>query len=221
MPNKRSVVFATNEIYHTYNRSVANEEIFNNSRNINRALDLINYYKNLSNLRFSYFVKLSQDKKNEHLKSKKIIPLVEVYAFSIMPNHFHLLVRQLSENGIEKFLSNFQNSFAKYYNIRNKRYGALFQRPFKAKHVAGDKELLHLSRYIHLNPVTSFMLDLEELKTSNLTSFPHYLKPVNNLVNSDLIIKLAGSKTKYLQFVSNQVDYQRKLGKINHLIIKK
>ena len=221
MPNTRSVVFANDEIYHVYNRSVANEEIFITSKYINRVLALIRYYKDVSDIRFSFFNNLDYEKKLEFLKSKTSLPLVEIYAYSLMPNHFHILVKQLSENGIKIFLSNFQNGFAKFYNIKNKRFGALFQRPFKAKHVSSDEEFLHLSRYIHLNPVTSYLITFNNLKKSSITSLPYYLNNHDNsFINTKQIISMIKTPDKYLQFLHDQIDYQRKLNRIKHLILE-
>jgi len=220
MPNVRTVVLATNEIYHVYNRSVANEEVFNSPKNIKRALDLISYYKCSNKLRFSFFTKLDEESKSYYLETNNN-PLVEIYAYCLMPNHFHLLLKQLSDNGIEKFVGNFQNAFAKYYNIRKRRFGALFQRPFKAKHISSDEELLHLSRYIHLNPVTSFLTRFEDLKNSPITSLPAYLGKSNRFTNIKVIVNIIKTQEKYLKFLEDQIDYQRKLSKIRHLVIEK
>ena len=73
MPNTRSVVFANDEIYHVYNRSVANEEIFITSKYINRVLALIRYYKDVSDIRFSFFNNLDYEKKIGIYKIKNII----------------------------------------------------------------------------------------------------------------------------------------------------
>lgn len=220
MPNIRAVILANNEIYHVYNRSVANESVFNSQKNIKRALDLIDYYKCSNKIRFSFFSKLDEASKSYYLEENNN-PLVEIYAYCLMQNHFHLLLKQISENGIEKFVGNFQNAYAKYYNIRRRRFGALFQRPFKSKHVSGDEELLHLSRYIHLNPVTSFLATLEDLKVSNITSLPAYLSKNTNFIANNLILNILKTPEKYLKFLEDQVDYQRKLSKIRHLIIEK
>ena len=202
-----------------YNRSVANEDIFTTSKNIERALDLIRYYKNSSSLRFSFFNKLNKEKKIEYLESNTFTPLVEIYSYCLMPNHFHFLIKQISENGVEKFLSNFQNAFAKYYNIKSNRFGSLFQRPFKAKHVSNDNEFLHLSRYIHLNPVTSYLLEFNDLKKSHVTSLPFYLKGESlNFINIKQVYNIIKPE-KYLKFLEDQIDYQRKLNKIKHLTI--
>ena len=139
-----------------------------------------------------------------------------------MPNHFHFLLKEIEKGGVQAFLSNFQNSFAKYFNIKTKRTGTLFQRPFKAKHIETDSQLLHISRYIHLNPTTSFIMDFDDLKESSLTSLPHYFNKtnvINKIINTKFIIKLVGSAPKYEEFVKNQIDFQRKLKIIKHILI--
>lgn len=212
----------TNEIYHVYNRSIANEEIFIGHKSIERALKLIRYYKYAQNLRFSYFDKLDEKKKSDYLSGHTVIPLVEIYAYSLMPNHFHLLVKQINEKGIEKFISNFQNGFAKYHNIRNERSGSLFLRSFKTTYISNDEEFLHVSRYIHLNPATSFIVDLNELKESNLTSLPAYMnedKHDDDLIKTGLILGLMKNSEKYWKFLADQIDYQKELNKIKHLAL--
>lgn len=220
MSGRRNVVFADNEIYHVFNRSTAGGLIFARKKDIERALNLMSYYRFDQDLRFSFFDRLSKEEKGEYLeKLSGSTPNVYILSYSLMPNHFHLLLKQRSKKGIQDHLSNFQNSFAKYFNIKNKRFGTLFQRPFKAKHVETEEQLLHISRYIHLNPVTAFMMEYKDLRSSNLTSFPSYLSKEKSWINTDMIIKLAGSVSKYDKFVENQIDYQRKISKIKHLLL--
>ena len=220
MSGNRNVILANDEFYHVFNRTVASDPAFIQAKDVRRVLDLLNFYRYEQNLRFSFFDRLTNELKEIYLeKLSHQKPLIDIYAYSLMPNHFHLLLKQISEEGIRIFLSNFQNSFARYFNVKNKRFGSLFQRPFKAKHIQTDEELLHLSRYIHLNPVTSYLMEFEKLKESNLTSFSKYLKTnnVNSFINTEFLIKIAGSRYKYEKFVTNQVDFQRKLAKIKHL----
>ncbi len=221
MSGKRNVVFSNEEFYHVFNRTTANEQVFVRKKETRKALDLLSFYKFEQTLRFSFFNRLQDEEKTIYwarLGEKN--PIVDIYAYALMPNHFHLLLKQRKEKGIQSLLSNFQNSFAKYFNIKNKRFGALFQRPFKAKHISTDDELLHISRYIHLNPVTSHIMNYEDLKKSNLTSFPFYLIKKKSFVDTDFIIKIIGSYNKYEKFVANQIDYQRKLNKIKHLLLE-
>lgn len=79
--------------------------------------------------------------------------MVEIVAYCLMPNHFHLLVREIEDNGISKFMQKVTTGYTMYFNRRNDRSGALFQGKFKATHVADDRYLRYLISYIHLNPV--------------------------------------------------------------------
>ncbi len=88
---------------------------------------------------------------------------VEVVAYCLMPNHFHLLVKQVSEGGISKYLRQAINSYAKYFNTKYKRVGSLFQDMFRAVHIETDEQFIHVSRYIHLNPLVSYLVGKKEL----------------------------------------------------------
>lgn len=230
MSGKRPELLINGQTYHVLNRSVAKEEILKSKRVLTRALELIDYYRFPQKLRFSYFRRLPTEKKGKYLQwFKKNSPLVEIYAFSFMPNHYHLLLRQLSDEGIKKFIANFQNGLAKYLNLLFNRHGPAFQGPFKAKRITTEEELLHVNRYIHLNPVTSLMITLEELEDYPWTSYPYYLMEDKNrdrsnntagLVNTSLVLGLIGSRRKYRTFVADQKDYQRKLHLIKYLTIE-
>ena len=76
---------------------------------------------------------------------------MEIICYCLMPNHLHLLLRQLMDGGISKFMSNFANSYTRYFNTKSKRKGPVFEGKFKAKRIETDEQLLHLSRHIHLN----------------------------------------------------------------------
>lgn len=221
---RRKVVLANNEYYHVYNRSTGAIPIFDKMQSLERIISLIDYYRYPQELRHSKYSTLPKElKKTYETSFRKLNPTVEMYSFSFMSNHYHLLIKQNSDDGIARFVSNIQNSFAKYFNSRNKRFGSLFQGPFKAKHVDMDSYLLHLSRYIHLNPITSYIINIDELYNYPWTSFPFYINKKTdkvNLINTSFIIKMVGSKSKYKKFVYDQEDYQKKLGKIKGLIIE-
>ena len=218
MSFQRKVVFANGEIYHIFNQSIANEEIFAGKRNLVKILHLIDYYRFKQKISFSRLKLLTRNARFEYLSEvRKQKPLIEMYAYAYMPNHFHILLKQIQDNGIVTFASNIQNSFAKYFNIRHNRGGSLFKRPFKAKWIDSGETLTHVSRYIHLNPVTSYIVEYHELETYPWTSYPFYVgTKKDNLVDTKLILDIFGSRKNYTDFVSNQVDYQRKL----HLIKK-
>lgn len=218
---RRYQLLATSEIYHVFNRSVGHEEIFTTQRNLNRIMEITDYYRFPQTLRFSQFQLLShENQKNYTMKMESQPQLIELFTFAFMSNHYHFLVQQLQDRGITSFIGNLQNSFAKYFNLKSKRHGGLFQSPFKAKRVETDEELIHLSRYIHLNPVTSFAIKFEDLITYPWTSFIAYMgKNAHSFVKKDKILKLFSSKDKYYRFVADQEDYQKKLSAIKHLTL--
>lgn len=219
---RRSQILATGETYHVFNRSVGHEEIFTSQRNLNRIYEITDYYRYPQILRFSQFQLLSPENQLNYLKKMKSrSQIVELMAFSFMPNHYHFLLRQLHDHGITSFTANLQNSFAKYFNLKYHRHGALFQSPFKAKRVSSDEEMLHVSRYIHLNPVTSFLIKFEELAAYPWTSFIAYMNDDSEtFINTEKILDLSYSQDKYHRFVADQEDFQKKLSEIKHIIPK-
>lgn len=221
MPRRR-VALATDEIYHVYNRSIARELIFTSLRNLKRALRIIEFYRFPQEIRFSKFKSLPKESKENYLLDlRKKKPLVDIYAFALMPNHYHFLVKQLQKKGIVKFVSNLQNSFAKYFNIKNDRNGALFQNSFKGVHIENDEQFIHVSRYIHLNPVTSYIIEFKNLSSYSWTSFSRYAgRGENQFVNTDFLLKMFSPKNDYLKFVADQVDYQRHLAQIKDLALE-
>lgn len=221
---QRPVVLANNEIYHVYNRSIAGENIFahNQKGNLNKALEVVNYYRFPQKIRLSRFKSLSSALKKQYLEAlSSVIPLVEIYVFAFMPNHYHFLLKQIKEKGIAIFIANLQNSFAKVFNLKNNRNGALFQNAFKAKRITNDETFTHVSRYIHLNPVTSYLIEFNKLASFEWTSFPTYATNKQiPFINPNFLLKMFGTKDKYTKFVADQVDYQRNLACIKDLIME-
>lgn len=220
MPYRRTV-FANNELYHVLNRGVAQVPIFYTPKEYSRFLELIDYYRFADlHLSFSHYIRLSSEEKELSRKNKKD-KLAEILSYCLMPNHFHLLLRQLKENGIVKMLGNLQNGYVRYFNLRNERIGPLFQSVFKAIRIETEEQLLHVSRYIHINPTTSYLVKTENLLFYQWSSLPEYLKEKpSGFVETDFILKLAGGPEKYKNFVFDQIEYQRELHKIKHLSLE-
>ncbi|OGD92713.1 hypothetical protein A2697_04085 [Candidatus Curtissbacteria bacterium RIFCSPHIGHO2_01_FULL_41_44] len=219
MPRRRTPLIS-GEIYHVFNRSIAKQPIFLSQKDYSRAIDVINFYRyQKPPLRFSHFNRLTPELKKgflENLANKE--QLVEILAFCIMPNHVHFLLKQLQENSISKFMNNFQHSYSKYFNTKNERLGSLFQAMFKAVRIETEEQLLHVSRYIHLNPVSSFLIKIEQLESYPWSSLKNY---ENNEMASFVKPKdiLAHFKTydRYKEFVVDQSNYQQELEKFKHL----
>lgn len=221
----RKIPLVTNEVYHIYNRSVAQQPIFRTQKEKRRFLELIDYYRFANQkLRYSHYSRLKLEEKKKYLDSlhQSDNRQVKICSFSLMPNHYHLLLKQGSNNGISNFVRIFQDSYAKYINIRSKRGGSLFQSPFKAVRMESDEQFLHVSRYIHLNPLTSYILkNPVELKAYPWCSFVDYIgnKP-RSFIDRTLLGGLIKDKEELIKFTFNQLDYQRSLNKVKHLVFE-
>lgn len=141
--------FVNEEIYHIYNRGVEKRHIFLTNENRLRFINGL-YIFNDSNPTFNTERLLVKNKFGATLKNMRD-KLVEIIAFILMPNHYHLLLRQIKEGGITSFMRKNGTGYTKYFNIENNRVGPLFQGKFKAVHVTKDSQLQHLPHYIHLN----------------------------------------------------------------------
>lgn len=219
----RIIPLVTDEVYHVYNRGINRQPTFNTKREYQRALLAIKYYKvsdppiRLS--KFLQFEKGRQEEVQEAINQRD--RLVEIVCFCLMPNHFHFLLKQKKEKGISKFLGNLQNSYTRYFNTLNERDGSLFLDQFKAKRIETDEQLVHVSRYIHLNPYTGYVVkSLEELESYPWSSFPNYLKGDNDFLDIELVLGMFKDAASYKEFVFNQADYQRRLKEIKHLIME-
>jgi len=206
------------------NRGVNKRLIFKQVADYRRALHTLRYYT-FSNppLKYSDFIKLSDQERNTKLealeRSKKI---VEIVTFVFMPNHFHFLLLQLDDNGISKFMANFQNSYSRYFNTKNTRIGHLFQGQFKAIRIETNEQLLHVSRYIHLNPSTSFLIGPnEDLINYRWSSYLEYIgEPIHHICQKKIILSQFSKAYSYQMFITDQIGYQKELSRIEHLLLE-
>ncbi|MBI4096255.1 MAG: transposase [Candidatus Levybacteria bacterium] len=223
MPTNRKCIFANGEVYHIFNRGVEKRPTFTDKRELDRGIRTLDFYRfaNLP-LKLSKFMVLPESERMEFVKKihGENQKLVEILCYCLMPNHFHFLVKQIRENGVSIFAANFTNSYTKYFNTKHERVGSLFQGPFKAVRVESDEQLMHVSRYIHLNPVSSFLIKPEQLEDYQWSSYPEYVgNSFNDVADKKLVLDMFSSKEKYRQFVMDQVGYMKELEQIEHLAI--
>lgn len=224
MANIRKVILADNQIYHVFNRAIDRQTIFTTKWEYKRALETLKYYR-FANLPFklSQLLNLQDDVRQKIISEliQKNEKIIEFIAFCIMPNHFHFLIKQLIPNGISKFVSDFTNSYTRYFNTKHERNGHLFEGLFKAVLVESDEQLIHLSRYIHLNPVASFIIKSAELEDYSWSSLPEYLKLTSeNLCAKETVLGMFPSTEDYKKFMTDQIKYAQELEKIKHLVLE-
>ena len=223
MATNRKLVFRDGEIYHVFNRGVDRRSVFTNTKEFERAKNLARFYRHKNTpVRFSQVIQQPQDIRDQILNDLyKSERLVDILAFCIMPNHFHFLLKQNSKKGIPIFMANFTNAYTKYFNTKHKRFGPLLEGIFKAVFIESDEQLLHVSRYIHLNPATSSIIEESQLSSYGWSSYPEYLfLSQDDIAQKKLILDMFKSTKKYQEFVVNQIDYGKQLEAIKHLILE-
>lgn len=171
--------FQNDYYYHVYNRGNRKQAIFTNYRDYERFLTKVIDYK-------------------------KKYP-VRIIAYCLMPNHFHFLIQQLSPNALSKFMSDLCNSHSRYFNVKYELVGSLLQGRFKAKLIDNDEYLVHVSRYIHLNPVDLFPFAGKDLweritfyKWSSLSTY--MTGKSNEIVTVEPILDFFSSKNPVLDY---------------------
>ena len=169
MPARNTIkIYAADCYYHVYNRGVEKREIFLDEQDYSMFLHLLKLY-------------LSPKELEEPLTRRDLVRArlaqsvgdeVKLVAFCLMPNHFHLLLKQSTKTGMIKLMRKLSTTYAMYFNDRYNRVGTLFQGPYKAIAIDTEPYLLHLSRYIHLNPIE---LTRRDLVSYDYSSYPYYL----------------------------------------------
>ncbi|MDO8183858.1 MAG: transposase [bacterium] len=149
--------FAVDEVYHIYNRGVMKRKIFLDQRDWVRFLFIILYFQStttVSNVSYyiTSYIKHRMFNIRPSTKNKTTDKhLVKLHVFALLPNHFHLLVEEVVEGGISKYMQRVANAYTKYFNTKYKESGHLFQNSFKSVHIEDNEQLLYVSSYIHLN----------------------------------------------------------------------
>jgi len=143
----RKVELANNEHYHIFNRGVDKRKIFQETEDLLRFFQSMDEF-NAINPIDSIYVNSFRQLRSSTPKSEK---LVNFLCYCLNPNHYHFILEQLVDKGIEKFMHRLGTGFTNYFNEKYNRSGSLFQGRYKAIHINSDEYLLHLSAYINLN----------------------------------------------------------------------
>lgn len=172
--------FVNDAIYHVYNRGVEKRDVFtNNSDRFRFIHDLFEFNDQApaQNLYYKQPTLKSYEVQphKEETKPRKL--LVEILAFCLMPNHYHLLLKQKIDGGIIDFMQKLGTGYTMYFNKKYERVGSLFQGRFKAILVNNEAHFIFLPHYIHLNPLDLIMPQWRERKIKD------YKKAIDFLEN--------------------------------------
>lgn len=215
----RSLSFAPDEFYHVYNRGTEKRNIFSSRADYDRFLALLYLCNQTSAVHLQFqgrtLKELSEKREGE--------PIIEIAVYCLMPNHFHLLVRELQEGGLSKFMQKLMTGYTMYFNKKNERSGSLFQGKFKATHVDDDCYLKYLIAYIHLNPIkliepkwketgiTDKMRAEQYLETYAPSSYLDYLgkeRPEGMVLTREALPEYFSSEADFKSFVTEWLTYK-------------
>ena len=143
----RNVEFGIGEYYHIYNRGTDKRKIFLDKGDHERFVKLLYSANSLTPVHLSNYQGLAL------IEIPKGDSIVDVGAWALMPNHFHLILKEKKENGISEYIHKLLTGYSMYFNTKYHRRGALFEGPFNAKHLDTDEYLKYQYAYIHLNPI--------------------------------------------------------------------
>lgn len=230
MPSKRPQ-FVTGEFYHIFNRGVEKRDIFQQIADYFRFIFCLYELNDKGLVNMRNRIKNRKDKKYRGATpvSKPKEPLVEIIVFCLMPNHYHLVLRQLVDGGISLFMKKLGDSYVGYFNEKYNRkgMGSLFQDRFKAVHIKDDNQFFNLICYIFTNPIELFKKNWKEVGVKNPEKAIKFLESYRwssfldcigisnfpSVTKRDFIMEFFESSTKIKESVENWILHKTELKK--------
>ena len=218
----RKLPLVTEEYYHVFGRGVDKRSIFMDSRDYARFLQSMKEFNTIEPIG-SIFENSFRRHEHQlgHVVSKLVAgrkeKLVEFVCYCLNPNHYHFLLKQVADKGIEKFLHRLCMGYAKYFNTKHRRSGALFQGPFKAVHVDTNEYLLHVSAYVNLNN------RVHRLGSSaSKSSWDEYLKEKIKLefCEKEIILSQFQTIVEYKDFAEDALKIMLARKDMEHLLLE-
>lgn len=209
--------FNQGAFFHVFNKSIAGFGIFKDPMNCQRFIYTLDYYNNLCVKEKLSNVIRSNKYHYENLIYVRDNQKVKTLCFNIMPTHYHLVLKVNKDNILSKYIGDVENSYTRFFNQKFDRKGPLWQSRFKAVRIETEEQLLHVTRYVHLNAVTSRLVNLPE--DWQFSSYKDFIS--NKIILKEIITEISISDpNQYKKFVENNIDYQRKLHLIKKIIIE-
>jgi putative transposase len=217
---RRKQILATGETYHVFNRSIAKYVIFSRPEDFARFKQLLQYYqKPKPSMKFSDFMHMSCvhvhgfDRELDR-KYGSEPNVVDILAYCIMPTHFHLILKQNVDHGIAQFMSHILYCYTRYLNTRRERSGPLWDGRFKNVLIESDEQLLHTTRYVHLNPVTDYLVDSPS--DWEYSSYHEYVSSgEDGMEICRFRERIEMKRNLYKQFVADYIQDQRHTAHVN------
>jgi len=208
----RKIIFEKEQFYHIYNRGNSKQQIFQSMRDEERFMEILYLCNTNSPINIRNINRDTENIYSYNLDDK----IVTIVAYCLMPNHFHILLSPINENGIQLFMQKLSTAYVMYYNKKYERTGSLFEGKFKSTHADSDDYLRYLFSYIHLNPIKIIESSWKESGIKNKQKALEFLKKYNSSSyidwenvkrNENLIIK----KEAFEQYLDNSKELSKEL----------
>ena len=193
------------EYYHVYNRGVDKRTIFEDVQDYERFLDSLVAFNNpefKSKLRDVPY----EFRRRYHTPERSVVAIdgyVDVHAYCLIPNHFHILVSTADLSNLSKYMQRVGAAYTKYFNEKNDRSGVLFQGVYKKVLVESDSQLMRLLAYVNMNNKVHG-IDKRALFRSSLSE---YFDPTSNVLSKqDMVTSNFKNQKEFVVFCSNQVS---------------
>lgn len=206
---------APGEIYHLYTRGVEQRNLFLDNNDYQRFTALLLHC--LPKEKITSYSMNERAGRTPYL-TKEGAGLVDLLCYCLMTNHVHLLIRENVEGGTSLYMRRVLTSYACYFNRQQRRSGSLFVHPFKAVLINGDDQLMHVSRYIHLNPFVAHLS--KNIFSYRWSSLQDYVEPrASKATCHQSVIKAIMAPNTYKEFVQKEADYAQSLADLKHLLV--
>lgn len=213
----RKTEFANGEYYHIYNRGVDKREVFLDEK------DYIRFLKSIKEFNVDRAIGSLKDLQALRARSadgllETVNRTVDIIAYCLNPNHYHFILNQLEERGVEKFMHKLGMGYTNYFNKKHERSGSLFQGPFKSIHIDSDEYLLHLSVYVNANHAIHNYPE----KDWPYSSYLDYIgKREGKLSSKETILgQFDNNHLEYEKFTQTNIDYFREKKELEKYILE-
>lgn len=202
------------EIYHIFNRGVDKRIIFQDEQDKFRFIHDLYEFNDKKLVVSQNFLRRQKMTGVQHPSLPKE-NIVEILAWCLMDNHYHLLVREIEENGIILFMKKIGSGYTNYFNKKYKRSGALFQGRFKCVHIGQESQMQYIPYYIHLNPIEYFRKYnnnpdslYQKLIQYRFSSLQDYLgiKNFPSIIIRDYLDKVIGKKENHIKNLNHFIN---------------
>lgn len=197
--------FTNGEFYHVFNRGLDKRIIFPEKIDLERFFQSMYEFNDIDAIGSIYqnsFRQHNLSPSGVNIKNKNKKRLVSFVCYCLNLNHYHFILQQLADRGIERFMQKLGSGFTRYFNDRYDREGALLQGPFKASHITSDEYFLHVSAYVNLN-YEIHKLDARSIKSS----WGEYVgnKHETAFCDKEIVLRQFRNKTDYKKFAEGTV----------------